>query len=41
MYLQNTYIKEKFMAFAILYNHGASNVLQENWSCFNLALNWS
>ena len=29
VYLQNTYIKDKFLASAILYRHDASKVFQE------------
>ena len=29
MCLQNTYIKDKFLASAILYNHSASKAVQE------------
>ena len=32
MYLQNTYMKDKFLASAILYGHVASKALQEKES---------
>ena len=40
MYLQNTYIKDKFMASTILYMHDASKVRKNNRVYFNLALHW-
>lgn len=39
MHLQKTYIKDKFLASATLYRHGASKFVQEYYIVFLLEVN--